>query len=77
MPNIKQMGAGEFKTHCLRLLDEVADTHEPLIITKHGKPVAQLVPLPPARELFGALADSVLHEDDIIAPLDEPWQAAQ
>jgi prevent-host-death family protein len=73
----KQIGAGEFKSRCLKLLDEVADTREPLIITKHGKPVAQLVPMPPPGELFGALAGSVLHEDDIISPLDAPWQATQ
>lgn len=73
----KQIGAGEFKSRCLKLLDEVADTREPLIITKHGKPVAQLVPMPPPGELFGALAGSVLHENDIISPVDTPWQPMQ
>ncbi len=36
--------AGEFKTHCLQLLDQVAATGESLMVTKHGRPVARLVP---------------------------------
>ena len=39
------VAAGEFKQRCLALLDAVAESHEPLTITKHGKPVARLVPL--------------------------------
>lgn len=37
--------ASEFKTHCLRLLDEVADNGRPIVITKRGRPVARLVPV--------------------------------
>ena len=73
---IKQIGAGEFKSRCLKLLDDVAETREPLVITKHGQPVAQLLPMPPTHELFGALAGSVLHEDDLISPVDTEWHAA-
>ena len=36
--------ASEFKAKCLKIMDEVAATGEPVIITKHGVPVAQLVP---------------------------------
>ena len=64
------IAAGDFKTKCLKLLDQVADTREPLVITKHGKAVARLVPMPPEPNLFGAMAGSVIAEGDIIAPLD-------
>jgi prevent-host-death family protein len=67
------IGAGNFKTKCLKLLDIVAETRRPLIITKHGKAVAKLVPIPPDTDLFGALAGSVLHESDIISPLENQW----
>ena len=70
------IGAGEFKAKCLKLLDDVASTREPLIITKHGKAIAKLVPIPPTNELFGAMAGSVLKEDDIISPLDNEWNAS-
>ena len=39
----KTVAAGVFKAKCLQLLDEVAETREPLIVTKFGKPVAQIV----------------------------------
>lgn len=77
MPSQSVIAAGDFKARCLKLLDEVAETREPLVITKHGKAVAKLVPMPPEQDLFGALAGSVLFEDDLIAPLDEDWEACR
>ena len=41
---MKQMPAGEFKARCLKVMDQVHKTREPVVITKHGKPVAKLVP---------------------------------
>lgn len=64
------IGVDDFKTQCLRILDDVERTREPLIITKHGKPVAVLVPPPPERDLFGAMASTVRKKNDIISPLD-------
>lgn len=43
--------AGEFKQRCLALIDRVAESHEPLTITKYGKPVARVVPLESDREV--------------------------
>jgi prevent-host-death family protein len=71
------IGAGEFKSKCLKLLDEVAQTHETLVITKHGKPVAQVVPMPAEVDLVGSMRGSVVWEDDIISPLENEWEAAQ
>ena len=64
------IAAGDFKARCLKLLDDVAKTREPLVITKHGKALAKLVPMPSEQELFGALAGSVLKEGDLISPVD-------
>lgn len=69
------IGAGDFKAKCLRLIDDVADKHRALVITKRGRPVARLVPLAPSRALFGAMAGSVREEADIVAPTGEPWTA--
>lgn len=71
------VGAGDFKAKCLQLLDAVAAHRETLIITKRGKPVAKLVPMPPDIQWFGALAGSVLIEADIVAPIDDEWDAAR
>lgn len=42
--------AGAFKQGCLRILDEVAETHREVVITKRGKAVAKLVPVQQQRE---------------------------
>ena len=47
---MKTIPAGAFKQGCLRILDEVAETHREVVITKRGKPVAKLVPLQDERE---------------------------
>ena len=73
----QSIGAGEFKAKCLQLLDEVAASREPLVITKFGNPVAQIIPMPPAVELRGALKGTVLYEGDIVSPLENDWEAAQ
>ena len=70
-----KIAAGEFKAKCLNLLDEVAETRKTLVITKHGKPVAQLVPMPPEVDPFGAMRGSGTITGDIISPLDNEWEA--
>ena len=69
------IAAGEFKAKCLHLLDQVAETRETLVITKHGRPVAQVVPVPAAKNIIGAMRGSVLWEGDIISPIDVEWEA--
>jgi prevent-host-death family protein len=74
---IQRIGAGEFKAHCLRLIDEVKKQHIELIITKRGRPLVKLVPLreEPAFSLFGCMKDTAVIKGDIIAPTDEEWEA--
>ena len=42
--------ATEFKAKCLKLMDEVAESGEEIVITKNGKPVAKLTPWKPAEQ---------------------------
>lgn len=76
---MRTIPAGEFKQSCLRLLDEVGTSGEPLVITKRGRPVAQLVAVEPesAAEWRGALADRGEVLGDLVAPAGEPdeWSA--
>jgi len=67
--------ASEFKAKCLTIMDEVPATGEPVIITKHGVPVAQLVPATQKPEtLYGALQGSVTILGDIVGPIDADWE---
>jgi prevent-host-death family protein len=69
------IAAGEFKSKCLKLLDQVAEERATLVITKHGRPVAQVVPMPAEKNIIGAMRGSVLWEGDIISPIDVEWEA--
>lgn len=72
-----EISAGEFKAKCLKLMDEVASTHEPLVITKRGRPVVMMVPIEPeqALPLFGYMAGTATVCGDLIAPIDVGWEA--
>ena len=64
---MKQMPAGEFKAQCLAVMDKVQKTGEPVLITKHGKPVAKLVPAPSTPDdIFGYMAGKVKIIGDIV-----------
>lgn len=41
---MQEVSISEFKAKCLALLEQVNKTKEPLRITRHGKPVAEVVP---------------------------------
>ena len=71
--------ASEFKAKCLALMDEVARTGEPLLITKKGKPVAELRPHPGVRRKtpFGVHKGQVETRGDIVTPLEEPWEVLE
>jgi prevent-host-death family protein len=71
---MKVVSATEFKHHCLALLNELKQTREGLLITKHGKPVAQVLPY--TEELQeNPLKDSILFENDLVSPVDDLWDA--
>jgi prevent-host-death family protein len=61
-----EITAARFKAQCLKLMDMVAQTNQPLPITKRGKPVARLVPVPPqeTRPVIGFLKRYVVEEAD-------------
>ncbi len=70
--------AGHFKAQCLHLMDEVQEKHISITITKHGKPVAKLVPIETTPiDFFGCLKDTVTIKEDIIAPIHVEWEANQ
>jgi len=71
----KTIGAAAFKAQCLKIIDAVDKTREPVTITKRGRPVAELRPLPAKRtSIIGMMKGSVLYED-IVRPLDIEWDA--
>ncbi len=66
---MKTMAAGSFKVHCLAVMDEVQAKRESVVITKHGKPVAKLVPADKgADDIYGFLAGKGEVTGDVVSP---------
>ena len=67
-----------FKAQCLALLKRVRETGTPLVVTKFGEPVAEIVPPTPpkpAADWMGSLAGQMEIVGDIIEPIDIEWEA--
>jgi prevent-host-death family protein len=63
----RSVNATEFKARCLRLLDDVNQSGQPLVITKRGKPIARLVPFgSERRSMRGAWKGRVQIRGDIV-----------
>jgi prevent-host-death family protein len=74
---MREINASEFKAKCLSILDEVAQTGQPVTILKRGRPIAQLIPPVPrlGRYPQEALVGTVQIHGDIVGPVlpAETW----
>lgn len=68
----RKITATQFKARCLRLLDEVAETGETLIVTKHGRPVARIEPPLRPDDLRGSVQINMTDEELIYFSMG-PW----
>ncbi len=69
----KTIGAAQFKEQCLAILDEVGP--EGIVVTKHGKPVAKLIPIEmDSADLIGSLKDAIKVKGDLLST-DVKWNA--
>lgn len=68
---MRTMAAGKFKTTCLAVLDEVEAKREPVIVTKNGRPVAQMIPMPLEQEdpIFGFYRGKIEIVGDVMSPV--------
>ena len=76
---MKRVPAGQFKQTCLKLLDEVEQTREPVVVTKRGRAIARVVPMPRSarsRDWGQSLRGTIRIAGDIVAPAadTEEWE---
>ena len=77
---MKQIAAAQFKARCLRLMDEVKTSRQPLLIRKKGRPVAMLVPADePPSDVFGCLVGTLEIAGEVLAPVApaRSWNAVR
>ena len=79
---MEKIQISKFKANCLAVLDRVAKTHKPVLVTRFGKPVAQIVP-PPRRDRregwLGCMRDRGRIVGDIVGPASEAseWEVLE
>jgi prevent-host-death family protein len=74
---MKQIPAGKFKAQCLAIMDRVQQSGEPVVVTKHGKPVVKLVPAQKqVDDIFDYMAGKAKVVGDIVGPVTPPedWE---
>jgi prevent-host-death family protein len=74
---MKRIPAGVFKAQCLAIMDRVLHSGEPVVITKHGKPVVKLVPAEKqVDDIFDYMAGKAKVVGDIVGPVTPPedWE---
>ena len=68
------MQASTFKARCLSVLDQVAATHREVVITKHGRAIARVVPMEPAPTTMGSVT-LLADDDESFFSTGELWDA--
>jgi prevent-host-death family protein len=75
---MKQVAISEFKAKCLSLLDEVQKTKQPILVTRRGKPVAEVSApkLTQDCDWIGSMKDDFDIIGDIVGPASDPedWE---
>jgi prevent-host-death family protein len=75
---MKKIQASVFKSQCLRVMNRVQKTGEPVIVTKRGKPVVKVIPIDQENDgIFGFMKGKFEIVGDIVSPVTplEDWEA--
>ena len=79
--SMEEIQISKFKATCLAVLDRVGKTRQPVLVTRFGKPVAQVLPPPssPVGDWLGAMKDSGEIRGDLLTPAADlsEWEVLQ
>ena len=76
---MEQIPISKFKAACSALLDKVKRTGQPVLLTRKGEPIAQVIPAPPhvrPKSWVGTFQSSGKIVGDIIGPAtdESEWE---
>ena len=76
---MKEVAISEFKAKCLAILEQVRKTRQPIRVTRHGKPVAEVVPPSPVADRsawIGSMKGRMEILGDIVSPAadEDEWE---
>ncbi|MCZ6622886.1 MAG: type II toxin-antitoxin system prevent-host-death family antitoxin [Deltaproteobacteria bacterium] len=77
-----KVSISKFKATCLALLKKVKRTGQPILVTRKGKPIAQVIPPPPPKKpesWLGSFQSTGKIVGDIVSPAtaESDWEAMQ
>lgn len=74
-----ELGISDFKARCLALLEQVRTRGDQVVVTKHGQPIARVVPLrQPTGPLRGSMRDLIEVRGDIVhVDWADVWEASR
>lgn len=75
---MKTMAISQFKTHALKVIDQLSHNRESIVVTKRGKPLVVITPYQDSTKNIehGQLSNTLVFEEDIMSPLGEDmWEA--
>jgi prevent-host-death family protein len=77
---VETIAISKFKATCLAVLERVRKTGTPILVTRFGEPVAEIVPPPPAERpanWLGCMAGTGRIVGDIVSPAsdEDDWDA--
>ncbi len=73
-PVARHVSVSRFKAECLGLLEEISHTGEGIVVTKRGRPLARVEPMPEAPSLQGSV-EYLVSDEELIQPIEEDWDA--
>ena len=78
---MEEIAISKFKATCLAVLEKVKKTGQPILVTRFGHPVAQIIPPAPAKRApkFGTAVGTLTIHGDIVGPITDisDWDAAR
>ncbi len=79
---METMAISKFKATCLAVLERVRRTRKPVLITRFGKPVAEVVPPsgpPRPKSWIGSMKGTAKFHGDIVSPISKmsDWEAGR
>jgi prevent-host-death family protein len=67
---MQEIAISKFKATCLAVMEDVRRTNKPILVTRFGKPVAEIVPpTAPRKRVLGLMRDSGEIIGDIVGPI--------
>ena len=80
MTTMEEIAISKFKATCLAVMEQVRRTRRPVLVTRFGEPVAEIVPPSPRarpEDWLGCMAETAEITGDIVSPAGEAedWEA--